>query len=1145
MGGLDRVLTRLALTEDQNLEKVLQKLIPAVVRSLKSPYEGTRKKVLEILSHVNKRVKGQNGLQLPLDESLAIFIDSTSAPMVKNFALVYAEMAFNRAPANQKFATLPQLLLSLSARPASHQAICMRMVLGAAEAHSCPAAPSPASAEQYTFMNVPQDRQLFLHHARQYLMYHPQLVLRNKPPAPGADVEMTDAAGAAQPAAGPPLAPPATCPGLSAAQVKALEEKGVPSLEVVGRTKMGLLALLAGLPFSGSELMLPLMAAACDSIDQVARRGEELLRRLVSLDSTKPSVDLESQPLVDELFSVFHGSTDKLGGALPPEAQRLAPASAALRAKLLSALQRSTTAARTFPASLVTIEDSVYGPRSNARVKQGGREFAVWVFKHAEVHQLRAMGPLVVKGLLSSLDDSDAAAQDAASLSSRGFAYQALGSLAQRVPALFSDSPDVARRFFRALAEEPPGVRATVQEAVSCLGQSFKGAQGEAAGHICGLLLESVASSKDAVRSAAVQWASRLFPLNHIPTRYVLVVAAGDVKNEVREEALRGLGLHTAHATTATTMTADTTAKLAPPNLVSLLAEMRRRVAVLKLLPDQARALPLPPKSFLALIQLLQKSWKEGGPEALLPEGPGESDPDLVSPAPGVPPLAYTLVLEHALVRDATHELVVAALGAMMALAAAAPSHWADRAVTRLTWLRSFLQHPDAVARATAAKLMGIAAGSLSCSAAEQLVVELLEVAGSPTAATDMQVDKPPGSPAAASSPAAAAAASSNKASTRFEEREGALLATGYVVAQCRTAQPDLPPQLMTAALSALYRAMCAAQQPLLAAAAASAVGFIGLRGPLPLDDTYSPPPTPMIEGDSNSTETKAANGDLTDGVGADGVPSMGAMVTKLLALTEDRDVKVVVRAVTAAGHVCHGSDEPRLSSKVLDRLLAMGTNKSEEVQFAAGEALSFVFGGVPVTADTMLRTDYTSLSTCFNILKATDDDEPVAMAVDEDQPSTSSADDSRRGPGQQRVLDHILGGSGADSSNSAITNSRAEVRCAAAVWLISLLTYTGRHPVLVALLAQIQDAFCQLLGDSNDLTQEMASRGVSLVYRLGDKATRATLVQSLVGVLQGGPKAKQAVKLSGDTKVFEEGALGTAPPHWLGRQSLRWSSFH
>ncbi len=43
-----------------------------------------------------------------------------------------------------------------------------------------------------------------------------------------------------------------------------------------------------------------------------------------------------------------------------------------------------------------------------------------------------------------------------------------------------------------------------------------------------------------------------------------------------------------------------------------------------------------------------------------------------------------------------------------------------------------------------------------------------------------------------------------------------------------------------------------------------------------------------------------------------------------------------------------------------------------------------------------------------------------------------------------------------------------------------------------------------QLLGDSNELTQEMASRGLAAVYNRADAATRQALVNALVGTLSG-----------------------------------------
>lgn len=71
-------------------------------------------------------------------------------------------------------------------------------------------------------------------------------------------------------------------------------------------------------------------------------------------------------------------------------------------------------------------------------------------------------------------------------------------------------------------------------------------------------------------------------------------------------------------------------------------------------------------------------------------------------------------------------------------------------------------------------------------------------------------------------------------------------------------------------------------------------------------------------------------------------------------------------------------------------------------------------------------------------------------------------------------------------------------------MWLLSLISYTGKHPKLVPLLPEIQEAFSHLLGDQNELTQEMASRGMSVVYSLGDESARKQLLDGLMGVLSG-----------------------------------------
>ncbi len=98
VASLDRVLTRLAGIPDDNLEPTLQKLLPLVINKLGGNSTVDRK-VLEILSHVNKRIKGFPQMQLPLAPLIQIYQSPSATSMQRNFALVYIEIAVGRSAA--------------------------------------------------------------------------------------------------------------------------------------------------------------------------------------------------------------------------------------------------------------------------------------------------------------------------------------------------------------------------------------------------------------------------------------------------------------------------------------------------------------------------------------------------------------------------------------------------------------------------------------------------------------------------------------------------------------------------------------------------------------------------------------------------------------------------------------------------------------------------------------------------------------------------------------------------------------------------------------------------------------------------------------------------------------------------------------
>lgn len=59
-----------------------------------------------MLSHVNKRVRGHDQIKLPLDALLDLYLADTSALLVKNFAVVYVEMAMDRSTQEQQAAAV-------------------------------------------------------------------------------------------------------------------------------------------------------------------------------------------------------------------------------------------------------------------------------------------------------------------------------------------------------------------------------------------------------------------------------------------------------------------------------------------------------------------------------------------------------------------------------------------------------------------------------------------------------------------------------------------------------------------------------------------------------------------------------------------------------------------------------------------------------------------------------------------------------------------------------------------------------------------------------------------------------------------------------------------------------------------------------
>ena len=58
------------------------------------------------------------------------------------------------------------------------------------------------------------------------------------------------------------------------------------------------------------------------------------------------------------------------------------------------------------------------------------------------------------------------------------------------------------------------------------------------------------------------------------------------------------------------------------------------------------------------------------------------------------------------------------------------------------------------------------------------------------------------------------------------------------------------------------------------------------------------------------------------------------------------------------------------------------------------------------------------------------------------------------------------------------IYNNVSYVRQAGVVWLLCIVKYSSKHPTIQTHLKEIQSAFIDLLSESDEVTQDVASRG-------------------------------------------------------------------
>lgn len=75
---------------------------------------------MEVLTHVNKRLKSRPAVQLPVEPLLTQYQTTTSA-FLHNFSIIYITMGFPRLSIEKQTELVPILLNCLEGKPENHQ----------------------------------------------------------------------------------------------------------------------------------------------------------------------------------------------------------------------------------------------------------------------------------------------------------------------------------------------------------------------------------------------------------------------------------------------------------------------------------------------------------------------------------------------------------------------------------------------------------------------------------------------------------------------------------------------------------------------------------------------------------------------------------------------------------------------------------------------------------------------------------------------------------------------------------------------------------------------------------------------------------------------------------------------------------------
>ncbi|KZC10743.1 Proteasome-associated protein ECM29 like protein, partial [Dufourea novaeangliae] len=428
---------------DEQLQTSVCKFLPPVLLKLSSSQEGVRKKVMELLIHINKRIKSRPQVQLPVEALLLQYQDPAASSFVINFTIIYIKLGYPRMEMHRQANLVPSVLNAIEGKPLSHQDSLMLIIMPVLGHIDIPMDPD----KRASLLGL-QDKPYV---AKQLINFMLDVLL-----LPYGSVGQTENQQSGQAIDWSQFPVPL---GLSEYSFKRVVGETPPTAEQLEQTKLGIVKFLAGGFFPDSDILTHLIVAAADTRFSVANLADLELKKIIN------TLDWSSMQLASPLYALFLG-TDALATQkeVKPEMKRL-PACTRIRLKLLHYLCRVTKAGFIMPPCIQVVFDTLYGYNTNPRLKSMALQFTSNIVQQCSLTPLALVAGVILNGMIKLISEGEE--------SHIVMAYTVIGQLGQRIPSLINKDSSLLRDMFDKLVSTEGELRRAVRDALISVTSAF------------------------------------------------------------------------------------------------------------------------------------------------------------------------------------------------------------------------------------------------------------------------------------------------------------------------------------------------------------------------------------------------------------------------------------------------------------------------------------------------------------------------------------------------------------------------------------------------------------------------------------------------------------------------------------------------